>query len=99
MLLAASFSLMHAMENAMSENVTLDRIEFEKLKQQAKATRVAQLRRYGIALGMFGSKLHAPAIAVAAILFISLGAKVLLFPGATAEASAVPVLSSSWPLP
>ena len=82
----------------MSENVTLDRNEFEKLKQHAKATRAAQLQ-YGIALGMFGPKLRAPAIAVAAILFISFGAKTLLFPGATAEASTVPVLSSSWPLP
>ena len=43
----------------MSENVTLDRNEFEKLKQHAKATRAAQLQ-YGIALGMFGSKLRAP---------------------------------------
>jgi hypothetical protein len=40
---------MHARENAMSENVTLDRIEFEKLKQQAKATRAEYLRRHGTA--------------------------------------------------
>ena len=55
MLLAASFSLIHAMENAMSENVTLDRIEFEKVKQQAKATRAEYLRRHGTAALVVGS--------------------------------------------
>lgn len=33
----------------MSENVTLDRIEFEKIKQQAKAARGEYLRRHGAA--------------------------------------------------
>jgi hypothetical protein len=46
---------MHAMENAMSENVTLDRIEFEKLKQQAKATRAEYLRQHGTAALVVGS--------------------------------------------
>ena len=55
MLLAASFSLIRARENAMSENVTLDRIEFEKLKQQAKATRAEYLRRHGTAALVVGS--------------------------------------------
>ena len=39
----------------MSENVTLDRIEFEKLKQQAKATRAEYLRRHGTAALVVGS--------------------------------------------
>lgn len=37
----------------MSENVTLDRIEFEKIKQQAKAARVEYLRRYRAAALLF----------------------------------------------
>jgi hypothetical protein len=83
----------------MSEKITLTHFEIEKAIVRAKAARAAQLRRYGIAIGMFGSKLRAPAIAVAAILLISFGAKVLLFSAETAEANTVPVLSSSWPLP
>ena len=39
----------------MSENVTLDRLEFEKLKQQAKATRAEYLRRHGTAALVVGS--------------------------------------------
>ncbi len=30
----------------MSENITLDRIDFEKITQQAKAARAVYLRRY-----------------------------------------------------
>ena len=33
----------------MSENVTLDRIDFEKLKEQAKAERAECLHQYGTA--------------------------------------------------
>ena len=83
----------------MSEKITLTHFEIEKAIERAKAERAAQLRRYGIAIGMFGSKLRAPAIAVAAILLISFGAKVLRFSAATAEVNTVPVLSASWPLP
>jgi hypothetical protein len=83
----------------MSEKVTPVHIEIEKAIQRAKAARAVQLRRYGIALGMFASKLRAPAVAGAAILFISFGVKLLLVSAATAEANTVPVLSSSWRLP
>jgi hypothetical protein len=83
----------------MDRKITATHVEIEKAIARARAARAAQLRRYGIALGMFGSKLRAPAIAVAAFLLISFGAKELLFSAATAEANTVPVLSSSWPLP
>jgi hypothetical protein len=88
-----------AWENVMSEKITAVHIEIEKVIERAKLARVAQLRRYGIALGKFGSKLRAPAIAVVSILLILFGAKVLLVSAATAEANTVPVFSSSWPLP
>jgi hypothetical protein len=88
-----------AWENAMSEKIKVTHFEIEKAIERAKAARAKQLRRYGIALGMFGSRLRAPAIAVAAILLISFGAKALLFSATTAEANSAPVLSASWPLP
>ena len=61
----------------MSEKVTLDRIDFEKLKEQANAVRVEYMHRYGrVVLGVVGSTLHAHhLIAVVAVLLISFGVK------------------------
>ena len=72
------------------KNVTLDRIEFEKLKQQAKAARAEYLHRHGTAaLGVVGSTLRAHhAIAVVAVLLISFGVKMFFSASApTAEAN------------
>ena len=82
----------------MSENVTLDRIEFEKLKQQAKAARAEHLHRHGTAaLGVVGSTLRAHhAIAVVAVLLISFGVKMFFSTSApTAEANIRAVSSAS----
>ena len=59
----------------MSDNLTLDRIEFEKLTEQAKLVRAEYLRRNGAAaLGVVGSTLRAHHVyAVGAIILISFG--------------------------
>jgi hypothetical protein len=83
------------------KNVTLDRIEFEKLIEQSKAERAEYMRQCGTAaLGVVGSTLCAHhVIAVVAVLLISFGVKMFFSTSApTAEANirAVPsVIPSS----
>ena len=82
----------------MSEKVTLDRIDFEKLKEQANAVRVEYMHRYGrVVLGVVGSTLHAHhLIAVVAVLLISFGVKMFFLSSApTAEANIRAVPSAS----
>jgi hypothetical protein len=83
------------------KNVTLDRTDFQKLVEQAKAARAEYMRRGGTAaLGVVGSKLRAHhAIAVVAVLLISFGVKMFFFSAPTAEANIHAVPSVSWPLP
>ena len=73
----------------MGENVTLDRIDFEKLQDQAKAERAECLRQYGMAaMGLVRSRLRARrVIAVAAVLLFSFGVKMLFWSARTAEAN------------
>ena len=80
----------------MSENVTLDRVDFEKLKDQAKAKRAECLRQYGTASNrVVGSTLRAHnVIAVVAILLISFGVKMFFLSAPTAEADMRPVPST-----
>jgi hypothetical protein len=68
----------------MSENVALDRIDYEKLKQQAKLARAEHMRGYGTAL--IKSRHTHQAIAVVAVLLISFGVKVFFLSAPTAEA-------------
>jgi hypothetical protein len=86
-------------EAAMSDNVTLDRIDFEKLRDQAKRERAEYMRRYGAAL-VTSSRRIVPqrmgalmcarhVIAVVAILVISFGVKIFFFSPPTAEADAL----------
>ena len=81
----------------MNENVTLDRVDFEKLKDQAKAERAECLRQYGMAAsGVVGSTLRAhPVIAIAAALIVSFGVKMFVLSAPTAEADTRPVPSAS----
>ena len=83
----------------MSDNITLDRIDFEKLKEQAKLERAECMHRYAAAL-VTRSRHIVPqrmeelmrthyVIAVVAILLISFGAKVFFFSPPTAEADAL----------
>ena len=64
------------------KNVTLDRIEFEKLIEQSKAERAEYMRQCGTAaLGVVGSTLRAHhVIAVVAVLLISFGVKMFFLP-------------------
>jgi hypothetical protein len=73
----------------MSENVTLDRIDFEKLIAQSKAERAECLQQYGTAaLGVVGSTLREHhVIAVVAALVISFGVKMFFLSAPTAEAN------------
>ena len=74
----------------MSQNVTLDRIDFEKIKDHAKAERAEYMNQCGTAaLGMIGSTLRQHhAIAVVAVLVISFGVKMFFSSSApTAEAN------------
>ena len=73
----------------MTENVTLDRIDFEKLKEQAKAQRAECLNQYGTAaLGVVGSTLREHhVIAVVAVVLISFGVKMFFLSAPTAEAN------------
>ena len=79
------------------ENVTLDRIDFEKLKEQAKAERVEYMQRHGrVALEVVGSPLRTHrVIAIAAILIISFGVKMFFLSAPTAEATTHAVPSAS----
>ena len=72
-------------------DVTLDRIDFEKLKEQAKAKRAGYLHQHGTAaLGVVGSTLREHrVIAVVAILVISFGVKMFFLSAPTAEATNV----------
>ena len=72
----------------MSENVTLDHIDFEKLKEQAKVARAEYLRQHGTdALVVVGSTLRAHhVIAVVTVILISFGMKMFFFSAPTAEA-------------
>ncbi len=72
------------------KNVTLDRIEFEKLIEQSKAERAEYMRQCGTAaLGVVGSTLRAHhVIAVVTVLLISFGVKMFFSSSApTAEAN------------
>jgi hypothetical protein len=86
---------MRTRHHPVSENVTLDRIDFEKLKEQAQAERAEYLRQHGTAAsGVVGSTLRAHhVIAVAAILLISFGAKMFFLSAPTAEAEMPPSAS------
>ncbi len=81
----------------MSEKVTLDRIDFEKLKEQAKLARAEHMRQYGAAF-VTSSRRIVPqriralmrahhGIAVVATLFISFGVKMFFLSPPTSEAS------------
>jgi hypothetical protein len=87
----------HARHHPERENLTLDRIDFEKLKVQAQQERADFLRRYGTATtGAVGSTLRAHhVIAVVAILVISFGVKMFFLSAPTAEADMRPVPSAS----
>ena len=68
----------------MSDNVTLDRIDFEKLKQQAKLARAEYMRQCGT---VFIKSRHTHrAIAVVAVLLISFGVKMFFLSAPIAEA-------------
>ena len=88
---------MRAPHHPVRESLTLDRIDFEKLKEQAQAERAACLRQYGTAAtGAVGSTLRAHhVIAVVAILLISFGVKMFFLSAPTAEADMRPVPSAS----
>ena len=80
------------------ENVTLDRIDFEKIKDHAKAARAEYMHQCGrAALGVVGSTLRAHhVIAVVAVLLISFGMKMFFSSSApTAEANIRAVPSAS----
>jgi len=79
------------------ENVTLDRIDFEKLKEQAKAERAEYMQRYGrVALEVAGSPVRThPVIAIAAILIISFVVKMFFLSAPTAEANIHAIPSAS----
>ena len=81
----------------MRENVTLDRVDFEKLKNQAKAERAECLRQHGTAMtGLVGSVLRANhVIAVVAVLLFSFGVKMFFWSAPAAEANARPTPSAS----
>ena len=86
----------------MSQNVTLDRIDFEKLIAQSKAERAEYMNQCGTAaLGVIGSTLREHhVIAVVAVLLISFGVKMFFSsspPTAEANIHAVPsaILSAS----
>ena len=70
------------------ENVTLDRIDFEKIKEHAKAARAEYMHQCGrAALGVVGSTLRAHStIAVAAILVVSFAVKMFYMSPPTAGA-------------
>ena len=72
----------------MSENVTLYRIDFEKLKEQSKVARAEYMRQFGMdALVVVGSTLRAHhVIAVVTVILISFGVKMFFFSAPTAEA-------------
>ncbi len=72
----------------MRKNVTLDRIDFEKLAENAKVARAQYLRQHGAAANMvLGSKLRSHHVAIViAILLISFGAKMFFLSAPTAEA-------------
>ncbi len=88
----------------MSENIALDRIDFEKLKQQAKRARTDYMRRCGrvfikssrhIVPQCVGAVMRAHrAIAVVAVLLISFGVKMFFLSPPTAEAGAHSTLKS-----
>ena len=81
---------MSILTGTMSQNVTLDRIDFEKLIAQSKAERAEYMRQCGTAtLGVVGSTLREHhAIAVVIVLLISFGVKMFFSSSApTAEAS------------
>jgi hypothetical protein len=82
------------------KNVTLDRIDFEKLKEQAKAERAECLHQYGTAalevVGSVSSPLRThPVIAIAAMLIISFVVKVFFLSAPTAEAKRHAIPSAS----
>ena len=85
---------------SISEKVTLDRIDFEKLKEQATAERAECLHQYGTAalevVGSVSSPLRThPVIAIAAILIISFGVKMFFLSAPTAEANTHAIPSAS----
>ena len=77
------------------DNVTLDRIGFEKIKEHAKAERAEYMNQCGrAALGVIGSTLRAHhVLAVVAVLLISFGVKMFFSsspPTAEATIHAIP---------
>jgi hypothetical protein len=89
----------------MNDNNTLDRIDFEKLRDQASLARAECMRNYGAAFVASSRRIvpqrttaliraH-PVIAIVAILVISFGVKMFLLSAPTAEAVARPVPNSS----
>lgn len=84
----------------MSENIALDRDDFEKLKQQAKRARADYMRRCGtvfiessrhIVPQCIGAFMRAhQAVAVVAVLLISFGVTMFILSAPTAEAGAHP---------
>lgn len=81
----------------VSENVTFDRIDFEKLKERAEAKRAKYVRQYGTAAtAVIGSTLRAHhVIAVVAILLVSFGVKMFFLSAPTAEAVIRPLPGAS----
>ena len=79
------------------KNVTLDRIDFEKLKEQAKAARVDYMHQCGrAALEVVGSPVRThPVIAIAAMLIISFVVKMFFLSAPTAEAKRHAIPSAS----
>jgi hypothetical protein len=80
----------------MSDKVTLDRIDFQKIKDHAAAERAEYMRRYvTVAFEVAGSPLRRhPVIAIAAMLIISFGVKMFLMSAPTAEADTPAVPSA-----
>ena len=72
----------------MSDKVTLDRVDFQKIKDHAAAERAEYMRRdVTVAFEVVGSPLRRhPVIAIAAMLIISFGVKMFFLSAPTAEA-------------
>jgi hypothetical protein len=85
----------------MTDKVTLDHIDFQKIKDHAGALRANYMRRSAtVTLVAVGSTVRAhPVIAVAAILVISFGLKMFFLSAPTAEADSLVVPSSRLGVP
>jgi hypothetical protein len=76
---------------------TLDRVDFQTIKDRAATKRAQCMRRYATdSLAVVGSTFRThPVIAIAAILIFSLGVKMFYLSAPTAEADPRPVPSGS----